>query len=267
MSHGIYEYAMSHINNSCHVWIWIMSPIILYRHHANRRRSGQDPNSSLHAKLRKAQLGDPKVQRTATHCNTLQQTATHCTLQHAATHCHTLQYDSLYPKLWKAQLGDLTCHDSFWCEWHDSCIMWHDSFAAAYTPKNGNPPQHDFASRVAACCSMPQYAAVCCSILHLAIAELRVARLRDCVVWHSHARHDSASMHVCEMTHAKVHKGGSRHVFLISLTSDACLESAPHIRDFAYRLVCDRTHGHVWRDSSTYVTDTTWVSDMCGMTH
>ena len=38
-----------------------------------------------------------QVQRTATHCNTLQHTATHCnTLQYTAIHYHTLQHTVLY---------------------------------------------------------------------------------------------------------------------------------------------------------------------------
>ena len=38
-------------------------------------------------------IGIPKVQRTASHCNTLQHTATHCkTLQHTATYCNTLYH-------------------------------------------------------------------------------------------------------------------------------------------------------------------------------
>ena len=58
-----------------------------------------------HQGLTSASLGYPlsvfnknstlKLQRTATHCNTLQQTADHSTLQHTTTNCNTLHSQSL----------------------------------------------------------------------------------------------------------------------------------------------------------------------------
>ena len=52
-----------------------------------------------------------KLQRTATHCNTLQHTATHCdTLRHTATHCDTLQYSATH-------CNPLLISETFWNSW------------------------------------------------------------------------------------------------------------------------------------------------------
>jgi len=130
MCHVIYQWVMSQLQTSCHIWIWmchvtnqcVMSPYCAISRinasyhqcrcsHCNTLQHTAThcntlPHTATHIWTWMCHVTYQciifpmqvfKLQHTATDCNTLQHTATHCnTLQHTATHCITLQHTATH---------------------------------------------------------------------------------------------------------------------------------------------------------------------------
>jgi len=144
MSHVTYEWVMSHMNESCHIWMnhvtyegaiqWIIAYLHILQHPATHCNTPQLHHTAAYCST---------LRCTATQYNTHQHNATHChTLSHTATHYDTLQptalrepYIPFYFRKWKLKIEKWQSrHDRFSA--NRSLIPTHNTVQRTTTPCN-----------------------------------------------------------------------------------------------------------------------------------
>ena len=132
-----------------------------------------------------------RIQRTATHCNTLQHTATHCnSLQHTATHCNTLRYTATHCNTLQhtATHYNSLRHTAAHCNTlqhtatHCSTLQ-HTATVRAKSPKEQTRKYLVRSAAIMCYCKTPQIAG---------------DTTHSCLTWRIHTWYD---LFICDMTH------------------------------------------------------------------